>query len=128
VWLIGESRVRGGVREGPRPVDLVARMLEPPHQVITMRARPEHDPELAREIVAREAGDRLELTRRHRASSLRIEELPRPLYRADVDPPRDRGTRARAFGGQQALRQLDHERVDGQRVQRRAESLRDRAR
>jgi hypothetical protein len=57
VRLVGESRLARDLGERARPVDRVPREREPPHQEVAIRARAEHDPELAREVVARQARD-----------------------------------------------------------------------
>ena len=55
------------------------------HEQITVGARAEHAPELAREVVARQSRDRLQLRGMHDTGSLRVEKLSRALDDADVD-------------------------------------------
>src|SRR5262247_210611 len=73
VRLIGEPCLARHVDQGPRRVDQVARQGKPPHEEIAMRARAQHRPELACELVARQPRDRLELRRVHGARALRVE-------------------------------------------------------
>src|SRR4029434_4072727 len=89
VRLIGESRLARHVDQGTRRVDQVAREGETPHQQITMGARAERLPELARELVARQPGDRLQLRRMHGSRALGVEELAGAPDGPDVRTPRD---------------------------------------
>src|SRR5262249_60553754 len=91
VRLIGESRLAGHIDQGMRRVDQVAREGETPHQQITMRAPAEGPPELARELVARQPGDRLQLRRMHGSRALGVEELAGAPDGPDVDTPRAGG-------------------------------------
>jgi len=86
-------------------------------------ARAERDPELPREIVAGEAGDRFQLARANEARALGIEQLPCALDGAGVHPPSDLERRAAALAREQAVREVHHERIDRERVEPSAEGL-----
>src|SRR4029453_6038785 len=123
--LIGESRLTRHVDQGPRRVDQGARQGETPHEEIARRARAEHRPELARELVARQPRDRLELRRVHGARALRVEELSRTLDRRDVDAPYRGRSRAASLRAPQRLGQVDDDAVRRERVERPAEGVLD---
>jgi len=88
-------------------------------------ARAERDPELAREVVAGEPGERFQLARAHDARALGVEELARPLDGAGIHAALDRGRRAAALAGDQAFGESHDERVDRERVQRTLEGRTD---
>src|SRR5712691_9542016 len=75
VRLIGESSLARDFHQRTLLVDLLAREGEPAHEKVAIGARPVHDSELAGEVVARQARDRLQLRRVHDTRSFRVEEL-----------------------------------------------------
>jgi len=87
VRLVGESHVRRDRRQAVAALDSRAREVEAPHHQVAVRARAEADSELAREVVAREAGDRLDLRGVDDARPLGVQELACALDGRDVDAP-----------------------------------------
>jgi len=85
VRLIGESGVARHLDQWALPVDPLPREVETAHEQVAVRARAEHDPELAGEIVSRQSRDRLQLRRMDDAGSLRVEKLASAFDGRDVD-------------------------------------------
>src|SRR5438105_7309875 len=79
VRLVREPHVARDLHEWALTENALARELQAAHEQVPVGARAEHDPELAGEVVARQAGDRLQLRRMHDARSLRGGKLPRAL-------------------------------------------------
>ena len=99
------------------------REVETAHQQIAVRARAEHRPELAGQVVARQSRDRLQLRRVHDAGALRVEELRGRARPHGVDPWRGAaGPPPPGSAASEALGQVDDEAVHRQRLQGRAGS------
>src|SRR5438874_12762670 len=115
VRLVREPRVARYLHEWPLLVNPLAGELEAAHHQISVGARAEHDPELAGEVVSRQAGDRLELRRTHDARALGVEKLPRTLEAPHIDAAREGRSRGPAtLTGHQSFGQADAEVVDTQ--------------
>ena len=84
------------------------RTIEAAHRQITIGARSEPRPEMARKRVAAEARDGLELLRGDGAREMRVEELPRLLNRTVTGRPGGRGPSCRVIERQQGLRDAEH--------------------
>src|SRR5205807_8853611 len=113
VRLVREPRVARYLHEWPLVVEPLAGELEAAHHQIPIGARAKHDPELAGEVVSRQAGDRLQLRRAHDARALRVEKLPRTLEDPDVDAAREgRSPGPAPLTGHQSFGQADDEAVD----------------
>ena len=78
--LIGEAGVVRDFGERPPLAHALPREVQAPEHEISVRARSAAEPELASELVPRQARDRLELRRPHDARPLGVEELARPVF------------------------------------------------
>jgi len=75
--LVCKARRRGHIRKPVTHPDHGARLLQPPHEQIAMRACGEGGPEVPRKGEAVETGDRLQLTGSHRFRRMCFEIIAR---------------------------------------------------
>ena len=109
--LVGEPRVARDLDQRASAVNLLPGELETAHEQVTVGAGPDHGPELAREVLARQPRHRLQLERMHDASLLGVQELPSPFDGSDIDASGHHRPGAAALCGHQPLRQVDDEAV-----------------
>jgi len=92
------------------------RAIETPHQGIAIGAGAECRAELAGEVVARQAGDFLQLGRPDHSGRLGIEELAGPGEGAAVERDRPGSPATRRVGGQERLGHGQDQPVDRERL------------
>ena len=97
---------------GPQPGP---REIESSHERVAIRTRPVPGPELAGELVAAQARDRLELGRAHDVAPA-VQERAGPVERGLVEVARRAGRPAVGIALDQAFRQAEHQGVERQRL------------
>src|SRR5262249_36865872 len=117
VRLIGEAGVARDLGQRALLMNPVPRELEATHKQVAVRARPEHDPELAAQVVPGQPRDGLELRRMHDAGLLRVQEPSSPLDGGRVYASRYPRPGPVPLSSHQSPGKAHNDAVDGQRLQ-----------